>query len=403
MADKFSAITYAAAKKMAEASLTGAGAIKGQKGDKGDTGATGPQGEKGDKGDPGKDANIKVGNVSTASTPSVTSRQAGDVQYLDFALVKGEKGDAGARGEKGDPGPQGQQGLQGPKGNDGAAGPQGAKGADGKSFTIQGDYATVDAMKAAHPTGTAGESYLVGAEGDNPEVWIWEDGQSEWYNYGTIKGMEGPQGPKGDQGEQGPAGPQGVQGPAGAGGAKGDPGRDGAKGADGFTPTVTAVSRDNHVALTITNADGNATVEIPHGDKGEKGDQGEQGVPGVTLPDNIYSTTEEVVVGKWIDGKPIYRKALDGIQCVSIENRDITAQIPTTFYLTALYGVMHRTKNRILSSVPLSYGTNIDYSKFYITMSGGKTYLHCRSTAGWENYYATLIFEYTKTTDAAAT
>ena len=60
----------------------------------------------------------------------------------------------------------------------------GATGADGNSVSILGSYASLDALKAAHPTGNAGDGYLV--EG---YLYVWND--SEWENVGLIQGPAG--------------------------------------------------------------------------------------------------------------------------------------------------------------------------------------------------------------------
>ena len=98
---------------------------KGDKGDPGENGAVGPQGEKGDKGDTG------------AQGPAGPAGQPG---------VQGLKGDKGEKGEKGDTGPQGKQGEP---------------GKDGTSVTIKGSYDSEAALKKEHPTGIAGDAYLI--------------------------------------------------------------------------------------------------------------------------------------------------------------------------------------------------------------------------------------------------
>lgn len=462
MADRFSAITYAAAKKMAADSLKGAGAIKGEAGPPGPKGETGAQGDPGPQGEKGRDADVRVGNVSSAESPSVTSRAVGNVQYLDFALVRGPKGDAGPRGPQGEAGPPGIQGVQGPKGDTGPAGPagpsgppgqqglqgaqgpagrdgapgdQGPPGADGKSFTIRADYPTQEALLAAHPTGAAGDAYFVGADA-NPDLYVWLADEGRYRNSGKLAGLQGPQGPQGEkglQGLQGPQGPQGVPGeagpkgdpgdpgpkgdpgdpgaqgvagPSGPAGPEGRPGADGAKGEDGFTPTIEAVKNPGHVALKITNRDGNTTVEIPHGDKGDKGDQGPQGVPGVAdIGGGVYSA-DEIVVGTWIDGKPIYRFVIE----TTIANKNPARlyageAIQTIDHLINIYGVFEepgkaRNIPKFLAGGDSDHRIYIDYAyssdrKWQVMFEMG-----ANNRAG---YIIKLVLEYTKTTDAAGT
>lgn len=111
----------------------------------------------------------------------------------------------GPKGDPGDPGPKGDQGEPGPK------------GADGTGVNILGSYATVGELEAAHPTGLAGQAYLV--VGD---LYVWAS--DHWENVGNIRGPQGPEGQQGIQGNPGAKGDPGEQGP------KGDPGSPGVRG-----------------------------------------------------------------------------------------------------------------------------------------------------------------------------
>lgn len=86
--------------------------------------------------------------------------------------------------------------------------PKGKDGADGTSFVIRGMYATLDALTAAHATGSAGDAYAVGDDISN-QIYIWDVDAGAWVNMGAL---------------QGPAGKDGSD------------GKDGANGADGYTP-----------------------------------------------------------------------------------------------------------------------------------------------------------------------
>lgn len=61
-------------------------------------------------------------------------------------------------------------------------------------------------MKAEHPTGSAGDSYLV-----NGHLYVWDTVGSDWKDVGTI------QGPKGDKGDPGMNGTDGTPGKDGIG------------------------------------------------------------------------------------------------------------------------------------------------------------------------------------------
>ena len=72
----------------------------------------------------------------------------------------------------------------------------GRDGVDGTSVTILGSYSTLADLQAAHPTGSAGDSYMVGAD-----LYVWNG--SAWEDVGQIQGPQGPQGPIGNTGAAG--------------------------------------------------------------------------------------------------------------------------------------------------------------------------------------------------------
>lgn len=285
-------------------------ALTGPQGPKGDTGATGAQGPKGDTGDTGP---------------------------------QGPKGDTGAQGIQGDPGPTGQTGPQGPQGDPGPTGPQGPKGdtgatgpegpqgpqgepgKDGTSFTVKDRYETLEELKAAHPTGQAGDAYAVGTENDNV-IYLWSESQQDYTSVGKLQGpagptgpqgpkgdtgepgatgaqgpkgdtgatgQTGPQGPQGDPGQTGPQGPQGDPGPKGETGPQGPAGADGLDGEDGgyYQPSVddngTLNWMGSKVGMPAVEAKNIRGPQGPKGDTGEAGPQGpagQDGAPGETGP-----------------------------------------------------------------------------------------------------------------------
>ena len=107
-------------------------------------------------------------------------------------------------------GPTGPTGasITGPTGATGSAGATGATGAtgpQGTAVTILGEYADYAALIAAHPTGSAGQAYLV----ESGDLYVWSANTSSWVNVGNI---EGPTGPAGSSGSAGPTGPTGASG-----------------------------------------------------------------------------------------------------------------------------------------------------------------------------------------------
>ena len=92
------------------------------------------------------------------------------------------------------------------KGPQGKKGTDGAPGKDGTGVTILGSYDSLKTLKAEHPTGNAGDAYLV-----NGHLYVWDTVGSDWKDVGTI------QGPKGDKGEPGTDGTDGTPGKDGLG------------------------------------------------------------------------------------------------------------------------------------------------------------------------------------------
>lgn len=155
---------------------------------KGDQGDVGPAGER------GQGINIVAQVDAIGDLPASGSLNVGDAVYVLGNGSLYQVNDAGVYG----PGIF----IQGLQGEDG---PEGPEGPAGTSIKIMGSYATAAALIAAHPTGVAGEGYLVGDDlylyGANPV-----GGATEWYNAGPVRG------PKGDKGDDGPRGLRGMVG-----------------------------------------------------------------------------------------------------------------------------------------------------------------------------------------------
>lgn len=66
------------------------------------------------------------------------------------------------------------------------AGINGTNGTDGTSVTILDSYDTVEELQAAHPTGNAGDAYIVAGD-----LYVWSIDESTWKNVGQIQGPQG--------------------------------------------------------------------------------------------------------------------------------------------------------------------------------------------------------------------
>ena len=78
-----------------------------------------------------------------------------------------------------------------------------AEGVDGETFKVLGRYSTLEALEAAHPSGSPGDAWDVGTF-ENNEIYNWDVDAEAWVSVGKLSGPPGPQGPQGPQGETGP-------------------------------------------------------------------------------------------------------------------------------------------------------------------------------------------------------
>lgn len=65
----------------------------------------------------------------------------------------------------------------------------GSNGQDGTSVTILGSYDTLAELQTAHPTGNAGDAYIIGGN-----LYVWAIDDAEWENVGNIQGPAGADG-----------------------------------------------------------------------------------------------------------------------------------------------------------------------------------------------------------------
>lgn len=75
--------------------------------------------------------------------------------------------------------------VQGPRGFTGPEGPEGPEGPAGTGLEILDEYATLSDLQTAHPTGSAGDMYLVGT-GGSYTLYLWSTDQSAWVDGGSL-------------------------------------------------------------------------------------------------------------------------------------------------------------------------------------------------------------------------
>ena len=167
---------------------------------------------KGELGPQGETPTIKIGSVTTGeagSNASVIDTGEGFNHILNFVIPRGEEGLSGVMGPT---------------------------GPAGTSVSILGSFDSYDDLKIEHPSGSIGDSYLVG---DN--LYVWSNNTNDWTDVGVIKG---PKGDPGVEGIQGPEGPQGIQGPEGIPGPQGETGPRGEQGEIGPTGPTGPTGKD---------------------------------------------------------------------------------------------------------------------------------------------------------------
>lgn len=168
--------------------------------------------------------------------------------------------------------------FPGPAGPVGPVGPEGPVGPDGQGLKIDGFYDTFDEFIQAHPTGVAGDAYIV-----NVDLLLWNPKTNSWLNTGPVQGPVGPVGPgntlsigsvtttDGDASVSvsgvSPSQvlsfgiPRGIRGLPGDKGDKGDPGKDGDKGDPG-TPGVPGVVKGTS-PIHVDDVTDTVSLDIP--------------------------------------------------------------------------------------------------------------------------------------------
>lgn len=164
----------------------------GRQGPIGPPGSIGPQGPAGPTGATGAAGATILGSYATyqefiAAHPTGTE---GDAYLVGGVLYVWETATASWQAMGSLIGPTGPQGPIGPQGPVGPTGPTGATGAAGAS--ILGSYDSYQDFINAHPTGTAGDAYLV-----DGTLYVWDAASGSWRAMGSLIGPTGQQGPTG--------------------------------------------------------------------------------------------------------------------------------------------------------------------------------------------------------------
>lgn len=149
-------------------------------------------GTPGDKGDTGEPLRLTDTVPSVSSLPAISSAKEGDAYQTADTKMTYVAIDGIWRGPFDFTGPIGNTGKQGDP---------------GATVAIKDTYATLAALKAAHPTGTATDAYML----ENGHLVIWASSVNDWKDVGQFVGPPGKEGPPGEglPGKPGVPGPQG--------------------------------------------------------------------------------------------------------------------------------------------------------------------------------------------------
>ena len=130
---------------------------------------------------------------------------------------------------------------------------------------------------------------------------------------------------------------------------------------------------------------------------------------------SIYSTNEQVV-GKWINGKPIYRKCFKNVAFSNLTVESGRCMMSTKIdidnidKIISIHGETHTAigtgydLTSIFPSVNIAYDHSVQFCSYVIiTNSNYMIYIAGNNGFIQGNCYIDYIVEYTKTTDTATT
>lgn len=122
----------------------------------------------------------------------------------------------------------------------------------------------------------------------------------------------------------------------------------------------------------------------------------------ITQVNNRNYSTDEQIIGKWIDGKPIYRKTFnfENISAGSTKKISISDIYTTIDQIITINGIAYCSEFQQWYNIP---NTHTNMSSFYINsvIEGASQELTVRAGSGFTNGLSKVIIyiEYTKTTD----
>ncbi|HCD46245.1 MAG TPA: hypothetical protein DEQ64_21495 [Lachnoclostridium sp.] len=118
---------------------------------------------------------------------------------------------------------------------------------------------------------------------------------------------------------------------------------------------------------------------------------------GGTPAENVYST-EETVCGKWIDGKPIYRKVITGTLANESGNGFVFANVSDLKIdrVINLYGNMIQNNGEVQVMLQTSFGSFGAVSMYYGIKTGNISYYFLNNNGQYSGCTAYVVIEYIK-------
>lgn len=250
------------------------------------------------------------------------------------------------------------------------------------------------------PAGPAGKDGAPGANGKDGAPGYTPVKNVDYFD--GAPGADGKDGAPGKDGVDGKDGEPGAPGADGKDGEKGDPGADGANGKDGngiasivqTGGTGAPGTVDTHT-ITMTNGE-TYDINIYNGKDGADGTGGSGG------SSDVYST-EETVVGTWIDGKPIYRKVYVTTSSSTAVNVADTSSYNVDVCVK-LYGIIQSSQTSAKHKQKIGDGNVNGSASLWIRDSGHIAMVAKGGTSSpaiYDGQPVIITFEYTKTTDTA--
>lgn len=109
---------------------------------------------------------------------------------------------------------------------------------------------------------------------------------------------------------------------------------------------------------------------------------------------NTYSTNEQII-GTWINGKPIYRKVVNIGVLPNNTTKTVNSGITTNIYITKLYGVAWSSNYDNYLTLPDVHPGGLAYStRLYYTNSNRSINIY--STSDRSGFTGIVVLEYTK-------